>query len=153
MTHGDLYAYLSKYRLGVVSSIGPEGTPQSALVGYAVTPELELIFDTIESTRKFPNLTARPRCAFAIGWDAEQTVQYEGEARVLGAEELPRYQKVYFQAWPDGPQRLSWPGIVYFAVKPCWIRYSDFAQDPPSISEFTFDSRGGLAFSPSNEAI
>jgi hypothetical protein len=32
---------------------------------------------------------------------------------------------------------LSWPGIVYFVVRPQWIRYSDFDQEPPLIREFT----------------
>jgi hypothetical protein len=79
-------------------------------------PAFEIIFDTVKSSRKYPNLIARHRCSFVIGWAGEQTVQYEGEAR------------------------LTWPGIVYFVVRPKWIRYSDFDQTPPLIREFTFDS-------------
>lgn len=45
---------------------------------------------------------------------------------------------IYFKAWPDGPTRMNWPGIVYFVVRPQWIRYSDFDQDPPLIREFQF---------------
>jgi hypothetical protein len=30
---------------------------------------------------------------------------------------------------------MSWPGIVYFVVRPAWIRYSDFDQSPPLIRE------------------
>jgi hypothetical protein len=37
---------------------------------------------------------------------------------------------------------MSWPGIVYFVVRPAWIRYSDFDQDPPLIREFSFGSSG-----------
>lgn len=153
MNKEGLFAYLSARRLGVVSSIGPEGTPQSALVGYAVTPELELIFDTVASTRKYPNLVARPRCSFVIGWDAEQTVQYEGDARLLQGTELAPYQEIYFRAWPDGPDRLSWPCIAYFAVTPRWIRYSDYAQNPPLIVEFLFNPPVALAFRPPDVAI
>ena len=43
-----------------------------------------------------------------------------------------------FAAWPDGPSRANWPGIVYFVVRPKWIRYSDFDQNLPLIEEFTF---------------
>jgi hypothetical protein len=75
-----------------------------------------------------------------IGWAGEQTVQYEGEATELRGPELKRCQDVYFQAWPDGPARLTWPGIVYFVVRPKWICYSDFDQVPPLIQEFTFES-------------
>jgi len=75
---------------------------------------------------------------FVFGWSGEQTVQYEGVAEELSGEALRRYQDIYFRVWPDGPARLSWPGIVYFVVKPKWVRYSDFDQNPPLIREFTF---------------
>jgi pyridoxine/pyridoxamine 5'-phosphate oxidase len=129
---------MSKFKLGVLSSLAETGAPQSALVGIAVSPNLEIIFDTVKTSRKYPNLAARHRCSFVIGWAGEQTVQYEGEATELQGQELKLCQEVYFQAWPDGPARLAWPGIVYFVVRPRWIRYSDFDQNPPLIQEFAF---------------
>src|SRR5439155_10480520 len=57
-------------------------------VGIAVTSELEIVFDTVKTTRKHPNLMARPQCSFVIGWTGEQTVQYEGEAQELHGSEL-----------------------------------------------------------------
>jgi len=146
MTATDLYSFLGKQKLGVLGTIGPGGTPQSALMGIAVTEELEIVFDTVKSSRKYPNLVARPACTFVIGgWTAgEQTVQYEGEAEELRSPELKRYQETYFKVYPDGPSRMSWPGITYFVVRPTWIRYSDFDQNPPFIHEFksfSFDAR------------
>ncbi len=141
MTKADLYHFVAKHKLGVLSTIAEANTPQSALVGIAITSELEIVFDTVKTTRKYPNLVARPRCSFVIGWTGEQTVQYEGEAQELHGSELERCQEVYFSAWPDGPIRLSWPGIVYFVVKPKWIRYSDFDLNPPLIQEFAFAGR------------
>ena len=129
-----------KHRLGVLGTIGHAGAPQSALMGIATTPQLEIIFDTVKSSRKYPNLIARPACSFVIGgWGAgEQTVQYEGEAQELQSPQVERYQETYFKTWPDGPARMSWPGIVYFVVRPVWIRYSDFDHNPPIVQEFTF---------------
>jgi hypothetical protein len=146
MTKSDLHRFLSKHTLGVLSTVAETNTPQSALVGIAVTPELEIVFDTVKSSRKYPNLVARPRCSFVIGWAGEQTVQYEGRAEELRGAELKRCHEVYFRAWPDCLSHLSWPGIVYFVVKPAWIRYSDFDVNPPLIREFTFD---GAAIPPS----
>src|ERR1019366_2316505 len=111
---------------------------QSSLVGVAVSPELEIIFDTVKSSRKYRNLLMRPEASFAIGWAGECTVQCEGEAYQPEGSELARYQEVYFARWPDGPARLSWPGITYFVIRPRWIRYSDFDQRPPLIEEFNF---------------
>ncbi len=140
MTEADVYRFLTGHKLGVLGTICAAGTPQSALVGLAVTPQLEIVFDTIKSSRKYPNLIAHPACSFTIGgWgQGEQTVQYEGEARELASPELERYQKTYFEAYPDGPARMSWPGIVYFAVRPTWVRYSDYDPNPPLIQEFSF---------------
>ena len=126
------------HKLGVLSSIFSSDTPQSALVGIAVSPQLEIIFDTVKASRKYPNLIARPSCSFVVGWEGEQTAQYEGEAHELHGAELERCQQIYFNVWKDGPARMNWPGIVYFVVKPIWIRYSDFDQDPPLIQEFDF---------------
>ncbi|SRR5579864_2442323 len=142
MTEADLYSFFAKQRLGVLGTIGPSGAPQSALMGIAVTEEFEIVFDTVKSSRKYPNLIARPACSFVIGgWNAgEQTVQYEGEAEELRSPDLERYQKTYFKVYPDGPSRISWPGITYFVVRPRWIRYSDFDQSPPLIHEFKFFS-------------
>jgi hypothetical protein len=138
MTEVDLYAFLNQHKLGVLGTICPADTPQSSLVGIAVTPKLEIIFDTVKHSRKYPNLLARPACSFIVGgWGAtEQTVQYEGVAEELKSPDLQVYQEIYFKAWPDGPARMSWPGIVYFVVKPTWIRYSDFDQRPPLIVEW-----------------
>jgi len=140
MTESDVYAFIAKHKLGVLGTIGPDGKPQSALMGIAITPKLEVIFDTVKSSRKYPNLIARPACSFVIGgWGTgEQTVQYEGEAAELKPPELERYQETYFNVWADGPTRMTWPGIVYFVVRPRWIRYTDFDQSPPLVSEFSF---------------
>jgi hypothetical protein len=133
----DLYAFIARFRLGVLGTISSANTPQSALMGFAITPDLQIVFDTVKSSRKYPNLVSRPACSFVIGWTGEQTVQYEGVARELKTPDLERYQEIYFKARPDGPVRMSWPGIVYFVVDPIWIRYSDFDQNPPLVREFS----------------
>lgn len=140
MTEADLYTFMAKQKLGVLGTISQTESPQSALVGIAVTPQLEIVFDTVKTSRKYPNLITHPACSFVIGgWGSgEQTVQYEGKAEELTPPALQHYQAAYFKTWPDGPARMSWPGIVYFVVRPTWIRYSDFDQNPPLIREFSF---------------
>jgi pyridoxine/pyridoxamine 5'-phosphate oxidase len=133
-----LATFLTQCRLGVLGTIGADLAPQGALVGVAFTPEFEVVFDTVRSSRKYGNLVARPGCSFVFGWEGEQTVQYEGDAREVTAAELERYHKIYFAAWPECVAHTSWPGIAYFAVRPRWIRTSDFGQNPPLIREFRF---------------
>ena len=138
MDKSRLYEFLRSNRLGVLSTVGPKGEPQSALVGFAITPEFEIIFDTVGRSRKFANLSRDPRAAFVIGWEGEITVQFEGIARQISSTELGHYHEVYFRAFPDGPARLQWDGITYYVVATKWIRYSDFNQSPPLIEEFRF---------------
>ena len=96
------------------------------MVGYAVTDELEIVFDTLASTRKLKNLRRDPRIALVIGWDAEQTLQVEGLADEPSGETLTRLKRRYFEAFPDGIERERWPGICYVRVRPHWARFSDF---------------------------
>jgi pyridoxine/pyridoxamine 5'-phosphate oxidase len=133
-----LYQFLNRQKLGVLSTIGPSGEPQSALVGIAVTPSLEIIFDTVSKSRKSANLVCDERVAFVVGWEGERTVQYEGAAREISSTEIGPYHEVYFRQFPDGPERLKWEGIQYYVVTPKWIRYSNYDVGPPEIVEFTF---------------
>lgn len=138
MTKETLYQFIDSQELAVLGSVAPDGTPQSALVGIAVTPELEIVFDTVNTSRKYRNLLRNPEAALVIGWENELTVQYEGRARELGSAELTRYHEVYFAKWLDGRARLQWPGIAYFVVEPRWIRYSDFNEGSRGVVEMNF---------------
>jgi len=126
MTRDELLPFLRKHRLGVQSTVSSSGDPQAAVVGIAVTSELEIVFDTVDTSRKCRNLRANPRIAFVIGWDQEITAQLEGIADEPTGKERERVLESYFAAYPDGRDRLAWKGITHFRVRPTWIRYSDF---------------------------
>lgn len=82
MTKEFLYDFISKHRLTVLATISENNMPEAALVGFAITPDLEIIFDTVKTSRKYKNLLKNPAISFVVGWDGEQTVQYEGIARI-----------------------------------------------------------------------
>ena len=116
-------------------------------VGDAATDQLELVFDTLATSRKAANLRVNPRVALVIGgWQegAEQTLQYEGMADFPGGAELARIKEAYFKAFPDGPARESWADITYIRVRPRWLRFSDYKVDPPLIVERRFPEHGVL---------
>jgi len=134
----ELFDFIRAHRYGVVSSRNADGAPQSALVGIAVSPALEIYFDTTGDTRKAANLRRDPRIAIVIGWENEQSVQYEGVADEPKGAELVALKSIYFAAWPDGPSRESWPGITWFRVRPRWIRFSDFNRKTDVVRELSF---------------
>lgn len=122
------------------SSVAGNGDPQAAVVGIAIGDDFELVFDTLEASRKAQNLRRDPRIALVLGgWAAgeEQTVQYEGLADEPSGAELERIRELYFRVYPDGRQRLAWPGLIHVRVRPSWIRYSDFSRMPETVLEFT----------------
>jgi hypothetical protein len=126
MTPADLLTFVRRSKLAVVSTTSAAGAPQAAVVGIAVTDALEIVFDTLETSRKAVNLRRDARIALVIGWDEEQTVQCEGIADEPAGPELERIKAVYIAAFPDGVARQSWPGLTYFRVRLGWARYSDF---------------------------
>ncbi len=139
MTRAELLAFLRMHRLAVVSTIH-DGAPQAAVVGIAISDDLEIIFDTLTTSRKYQNLRTDPRAALVIGWDAEQTAQLEGVADFPAGAELDTCKQVYFAAWPDGSEREAWPNIGYVRVRPKWVRFSDFGAVPVRIVEMTLSS-------------
>jgi hypothetical protein len=50
-------------------------------VGIAVSRKLEIIFDTVNSSRKYDNLPANQAASFVIGWEGEVTVQSHRSGR------------------------------------------------------------------------
>ncbi len=126
LTRAELLAFVRAHRIAVQSTTSPAGPPQAAVVGIAVTDDLEIVFDTLGTTRKVENLRRDPRVALVIGWDQEQTAQIEGIADEPHGKDLERLTEVYFRAYPDGIERQSWKGIAYVRVRPTWARYSDF---------------------------
>ncbi len=138
MSLNEVFKFLDGERLGVLATVAEDGTPEAALMGIVATPELELVFDTVKSSRKYPNIKKNPRVALVIGCSTEVTVQYEGIAEELAGEQLAKYKKIYFAKFTDGPARENWPGITYFVVKPKWVRYCDYNAATRRIEEQDF---------------
>jgi general stress protein 26 len=138
MNKEDLFRYIAKHDLAVLASVSPSNHPQAALMGIAVNTQLEIVFDTLKTSRKYQNLILNPRIAFVIGWENEITVQYEGQAEELQGPALQLYKEIYFEKWPDGRERENWPDICYFRVRPAWIRCSDFNKPTYEIVETLF---------------
>lgn len=134
----EVFQFLNGESLAVLATAADNGQPEAALMGFAVTPELEIIFDTLRTSRKYPNLKKNPCVAWVIGGTTEVSVQYEGLAQELEGEEATKYQKTYFAKFTDGPARLTWPGITYFVVRPKWVRYCDYNPGKRRIEEQEF---------------
>src|SRR5688500_13260670 len=144
---GSVLTFLRAHRLAVQASISPAGAPQAAVIGYGVSDRLDIVFDTLDSTRKAQNLRRDNRIALTIGGltaGDERTVQLQGVADEPAGAELEALKQVYYAAHPEGPARLSWPGLIYIRVRPTWIRDSDYNTRPPEVIEFREAERGDV---------
>ena len=137
LSRDEIQKFIAASRYGVVATNAASGAPESAIVGAAATMALELVFDTVDSTRKIANLRRDPNVSAVIGFTDEGTLQYEGVADEPAGEDLARIQHVYFEAFPDGPSRRDWAGITYVRVRPSWLKFTSYT-DPAKNTEMVF---------------
>ena len=50
--------------------------------------------------------------------DHKSVAQSEGVAQEAQGAERDRIREIYFESFPGGRDRLSWPGITHFLVRP-----------------------------------
>ena len=132
----DVFDIVRRKRFAVVSTVHDSGAPEAALMGFALTQQNEIVFDTLSDSRKAINLARRPGAALVVGWDDDISIQIEGDARQPVDDDLASAKAAYFREWPDGREREHWPNIAYFVVRPRWIRYSCYA-GAPVVAEFS----------------
>jgi hypothetical protein len=111
------------------------------------TDALEIFFDADSASRKVTNLRHSPAVALLIGGSTpgdERTVQYEGVADEPTGTELQQLKELYFQVFPDGRQRETWPGITYVRVPADLDSLRRLQQDPPQTVEFHEPALGKL---------
>jgi general stress protein 26 len=133
----EIDEFLRAWRHVALATSSAGGEVEAATVGIAVSERRELVFDTLDSTRKAKNLRSNPKVALVIGWDDHRTLQVEGVADALSRSD-PDYERllaIYLGRFPDGQDRLAWPGIVHFRVRLGWLRYSDYRGAEPRIFE------------------
>ena len=102
MTLEEVFDIAKTKRYLVVSTVNESGAPEAALMGFALTPAKEVVFDTLSTSRKAVNLARNPAAALVIGWDENVSLQIEGVARRPVGNDLASAKAAYFGEWPDG---------------------------------------------------
>jgi PPOX class probable F420-dependent enzyme len=131
--------FLRQHKECVLATVGPDGRPQAAVVGYSENDMGELMFGTVEAHRKYQNLKRDSRVAVVVGFEGFTTVQYEGVARQLAGKELAERQKAHFVKLPEVEKYKDDPGEVYFSISPTWMRLTNTSIEPWEIQELRFD--------------
>lgn len=133
-----ILAFLKTQKHAVISTCGRSGHPEAALIGFGETSELELIFGTYRTSRKYKNIQENSRVAMVVGFGQElTTVQYEGEAIEIFGDELEAAVALYHAKVPSAAVFKSHSDQSYFKVKPVWTRYTKLGSESETF-EVTF---------------
>jgi uncharacterized pyridoxamine 5'-phosphate oxidase family protein len=135
----EFIAFVRERGLGVIATLGPQGTPQAAVIAVIATDLGEVLFGTERGSRKFANIQRRPDVALAIGWDNDETtVQCEGIADEPSGADMDRCLKCYLDRFPREQHLVENGEHVLVRVRMNWIRYDDPRPDSSRRFEETF---------------
>lgn len=123
--------YLKTQRVGVLAVEMLDGAPHAATVHFAHTDEpVVFYFETDRRYRKSEPLFAweAVRASLVIGVEEStmKTLQLDGTARLVKADEKQLFEEVYFQKFSEKKAKYSGPDVVAFSFTPTWWRFTDW---------------------------
>jgi general stress protein 26 len=133
MDRSGLIDHVRAHGDAVVSTLGPDGEPQSAYLSISATDAGELVFNARGGSRKIANLRRDPRIAVVIGGPEKTTLQAQGRADVLepGSDDAARCAAAYAAAFPWFSESLRRSEFDLVRVQLEWARYGDYREGPP----------------------
>jgi hypothetical protein len=66
MTRHDTLEFIRSHSLAVQASVSPDGSPQAAVVGFIVTDDFGVVFDTVDTSRKVVLARRSHQSLFAV---------------------------------------------------------------------------------------
>lgn len=132
--------FLQRNKLCVLSTLNQDGYPNSAVMSFSETSELEIIFSTWNQTRKYANLQTNQKVSVTIGWSFDEfvTVQYQGIAEEINPEEVSKYRDIHIAKNEYSKKFAFLEDNKFFKIKPVWIKYSNLRTNPDEIFELKF---------------
>ncbi|HEX4104275.1 MAG TPA: pyridoxamine 5'-phosphate oxidase family protein [Candidatus Paceibacterota bacterium] len=122
--------FVRTQRTAVVSTVSPEGEPQSATITFVVDNDFAISFATRKSSRKYQNIMHNARAAVTVGFDSDRpvTVQIQGTAEVLMEGQVETIMEMLPWLVEQGGE--TWPllhargmDFAIIKIKPTWIRW------------------------------
>ncbi len=137
-----ILAFIKAQRLTVIATVDVENNkPEAAVIAFAEKDNLDLIFGTKNSSRKYANIQKNPNVSFVIGWSDEfGTLQYEGIATELSGEEAVEHGTMLADKNENARIFLTKENQRYFLVRPTWLRFTDKSKTPQEETEVSFPS-------------
>jgi general stress protein 26 len=132
-----LYLKGLEQKICVLSTVNPDHTPESAVMGYAIREDGNIIFNTNRNSRKWSNIAVNQSVSICVGWDMRVPfIQIEGVAvKIENGTNYTTNEEFYFSCHPNSLAYKGNPDTVFISVRPLWIRFSNMSITPYSIEE------------------
>lgn len=138
MNFKQVSQFLESSKTCVIATVDDQGKPMAATVGFSHDENFEIIVATSEQTQKYKNILANPKVALVVGFELPYTVQYEGLAKVVTAEELGDRLTRHFEKVPAAKKFAGTDDQKYILITPEWMRFSDMTKGPEVHETRTF---------------
>jgi len=108
-TRPELAAQLDDELVGWLTTVTPEGQPQSSVVWFLRDGNELLIYSRSNAT-KLTNIAANPRIAFNLRGDemGDTMATFEATASVVDSPTPPHQDQAYFAKYRDEISRFGW---------------------------------------------
>ncbi len=127
--------FLGKQKLGIIATLHENGAPEAAAIQVTLADDGNIVFDCFPESRKFKNIYTDKRIALVVGWEDNITVQIEGDVvPITDVNEKKKLEGIHVANCPLEAEFLKY-GAQLFKIKPRWVRYSDFRNNPSVIFE------------------
>ena len=126
-----------KEKFCVLATASKNGKTESAVLGYAVKDDFTILLSTHEGSRKVQNILENNQVSLIVGWSfTEAYVQSDCIASIIKKDNQSYADddQFFFSINPHAAQ-FKTPDTIFIAIKPVWIRFTDFSSSPPKVEE------------------
>lgn len=136
MDKQKLIDFLKQYELCVISTANKQNEVESAVMALVTTEECSLLMSTETGTRKWKNMQENNHVAVVVGGlKNDPSAQINGEFKELTGENALKAKEYMLKVHPEWEHYFDSPTSAFFCVTPTWVRFSDFSQSPPLVTE------------------
>lgn len=123
--------FLKLHQTCVIATVGADGLPEAATIGFSHDHQWSFFIGINDSSRKYANLLSNPHCAFVVGFEGTETVQFEGTAAIADEQTVKDRLAQHVGKVEAAKRFVDQPGQVWLVVTPSWLRHTDFKLPEP----------------------
>ena len=129
-----IYDFLMQNTLMSLATATTKGDPEVATVGY-VLDDGDLLINTFEHYRKYPNLINNPQAACVITQNGNKTLQIQVVVKLLQSNDAADAKQKMLVVEPGMASFFDDPRTRFFRLTPTWMRLRDYTRNPMQVTE------------------